>query len=172
MIVTIVGLMALVVLPRIKVDNASVDTGVRTVNMSVMVAQRDAVSRQHNVIVQFDTAAHTVRTVWDTNNNGTIDTGERGHPFLLPDKVILGRPSGVPKLGGAGEVSPVGKSTSKGPYFIVMRSGAVDRSDVVYLTTAKSMSSATDRTVRAVAIARATGRTVWYRWDGSAWRRG
>ena len=125
MIVTIIGLMALIMLLRIRVDNVSVDTTARAVSMSMMVAQRDAVSRQQNVIVAFDTAAHTVRTVWDANNNGVMDSGERAHPFLLPEKVIIGRPSAVPKLGGPGEVASTSRSTAKGPYFIMQRNGAV-----------------------------------------------
>ena len=172
MIVTIIGIMALMLLPRIRVDNVSVDTAARAVSMSMMVAQRDAVSRQQNVIIAFDTAAHTVRTVWDANNNGVIDSGERAHPFLLPEKVIIGRPSSVPKLGGATEAAATSRSTEKGPYFIMQRSGAMDRSEVMYFTTKKSMGSGPDHDVRAVAIARATGRTVWYKWTGSVWRRG
>lgn len=172
MIVTIIGLMALMVLPRIKVDNMSVDTAARAVSMSIMVAQRDAVSRQQNVIISFDTAAHTVRNIWDTNNNGVIDTGERSHPFLLPEKVMLGRPSSVPKLGGTAENAAAVRSTAAGPYFIMQRNGAMDRSDVVYFTTKASMGSGPDHDVRAVSIARATGRTVWYKWTGSVWRRG
>ena len=172
MIVTIIGLMALIMLPRIRVDNVSVDTAARAVSMSMMVAQRDAVSRQQNVIVAFDTAAHTVRTVWDANNNGVMDSGERAHPFLLPEKVIIGRPGSVPKLGGPGEVASTSRSTAKGPYFIMQRNGAMDRSEVMYFTTTRSMGSGPDHDVRAVAIARATGRTVWYKWNGSVWRRG
>lgn len=171
-IVAIIGILSLMVLPRIRVDNASVDTAARAVNLSMMVAQRDAVSRQQNVIIAFDTAAHTVRTVWDTNNNGVVDPGERGHPFLLPEKVVIGRPSMVPKLGGAGEVTSGTRTTSKGPYFIMQRSGAMDRSEVLYLTTRKSMGAGPDRDARAVAIARATGRAVWYKWTGTAWKRG
>ena len=171
-IVTIIGLMALLVLPRIGVDNASVDTAARAVSMSMMVAQRDAVSRQQNVIISFDTAAHVVRTVWDLNNNGIADAGEKSHPFLLPEKVMIGLPSSVPKLGGATEVESGARTTPKGPYFIMQRNGAMDRSSVMYFTTRKSMGSGPDHDVRAVAIARATGRAVWYKWNGSVWRRG
>jgi type II secretory pathway pseudopilin PulG len=171
MIVVIIGLMALLVLPKIRTGSVAVDTAVRTVNLSVMVAQRDAVSRQHNVIIAFDTVAHTVRTVWDVNNNGTVDTGERAHPFLLPEAVILGRPASVPKLGGASEVSPASRGNARGPLFIMMRSGGIDRSDVVYFTTKRSLTGA-DKDVRALAIARATGRAMWYKWSTSGWKRG
>lgn len=171
-IVAIVGIMSLMVLPRIRIDNSAVDAAARTVGMSLMVAQRDAVARQHNVIVKFDTAGHSVRTIWDTNNNGTEDSGEKTRPFLLPERAVLGRPPGVPALGGVTEVAAVQRTTSRGPYFIVQRSGAVDRSEVMYFSTRKAMSGGIDRDVRAVAIARATGRTVWYKWTGTAWKRG
>ncbi|MEO7998110.1 MAG: type II secretion system protein [Gemmatimonadaceae bacterium] len=171
-IVAIVGIMALMVLPRIRIDNSTVDTAARTVGMSMMVAQRDAVARGHNVLVKFDTAGHSVRTIWDVNNNGSEDSGEKTRPFLLPDRVVLGRPAGVPALGGSTEVAAVQRTTSRGPYFIVQRSGAVDRSEVMYFSTRAAMSGGPDKDVRAVAIARATGRTVWYKWTGSTWKRG
>lgn len=172
MVVTIIGIMALIVLPKIRIENGAVDAAVRTVSMSVMVAQRDAVARQHNVLVQFDTAGHTVRTIWDKNNNNREDSGEKSRPFLISERVLLGRPPGVPALGGTAETVPVRLSTARGPYFVLQRSGGADRSDVIYFTTVKSMAGGTDRDVRAMAISRATGRTVWYKWAKTAWRRG
>lgn len=171
-IVAIVGIMSLMVLPRIRIDNSTVDSAARTVSMSLMVAQRDAVSRGHNVLIKFDTAGHSVRTVWDANNNGTEDSNEKTRPFLLPDRVVLGKPGAVPKLGGVGEASVIQKTTSRGPYFIMQPSGALDRAEVMYFSTKTAMAGGPDQDVRAVAIARATGRTVWYKWNGTAWKRG
>ncbi|MEP6780789.1 MAG: type II secretion system protein [Gemmatimonadaceae bacterium] len=168
----IVGLMALIVMPKIRIDNSVVDTAARTINTSMMVAQREAVARQQNVLVMFDTAHHVVKTVWDANNNGTLDDGEKTRPFLLPDRVMIGRPADVPKLGGSGEVSVTGLSTEGGPFFIMMRGGSVDRSAVVYFTTRASMNGGEFRDVRAMSISRATGRPVWYKWGTGAWRRG
>lgn len=171
-VVTIIGIMAVIVLPRIRIDNGAVDTAVRTVSLSVMSAQRDAVSRQHNVLVQFDTAAHSVRTIWDVNNNNRADVGEKTRPFLMSERVILGRPPGVPALGGTAEATPVRLTNSRGPYFVLQRSGAADRSDVIYFSTPKAMAGGRDKDVRAMAISRATGRTVWYKWSRTAWKRG
>ena len=172
MVCVIVGLMALIVMPKIRIDNTQVDTAVRTINMSLMVAQREAVARQQNVLVMFDTAHHAVKTVWDSNNNGALDNGEKTRPFLLPERVIIGRPADVPKLGGSSEVEGVGLSTDGGPYFIMMRGGSVDRSAVIYFTTRASLSGGEFRDVRALSISRATGRPVWYKWGSGAWRRG
>ena len=172
MVCVVIGLLALVALPRVRIDNSQVDTAARTIGMSLMVAQREAVARQHNVLVMFDTAHHSVRTVWDVNNNGVVDAGEKSRPFLLPERVMLGRPSDVPKLGGETESSGPDKSTSNGPYYIMQRSGSTDRSTVIYLTTKSSLSGGNYRDVRALFISRATGRPVWYKWKGSAWGRG
>lgn len=172
MVVVIVGLMSLIALPRIRIDNSQVDSAARTITLSMMVAQREAVGRGHNVIVQFDTAGHTARTIWDANNNGVGDTGERSRPFMLPERVTFARPSDVPALGGSAEGAPTVRATSKGPYFILQRSGSADRAQVIYLTTRASTSGGADRDVRAVYVSRATGRPVWYKWSGTAWLRG
>lgn len=172
MVCVIVGVMALIVMPKIRIDNSQVDTAARTINTSLMVAQREAVARQHNVLVMFDTAHHVVKTVWDANNNGALDVGEKTRPFLLPERVMIGLPADVPKLGGPTETSVTGLSTDGGPYFIMMRGGSVDRSTVVYFTTRASMSGGEFRDVRAMSISRATGRPVWYKWGSGAWRRG
>ena len=164
--------MSLIVLPKIRIDNSTVDSAARTISLSLMVAQREAVGRGHNVLVMFDTAGHTARTVWDANNNGTADAGEKTRPFLLPERVVLGRPPTVPALGGTGEAAPTQLTTSKGPYFIMQRSGSVDRSQVMYLSTLTAMNGGAYKDVRAVYIARATGRAVWYKWTGTAWTRG
>ncbi|MEO7363857.1 MAG: hypothetical protein ABI120_26240, partial [Gemmatimonadaceae bacterium] len=122
--------------------------------------------------IKFDTAGHSVRTIWDVNNNGVEDSGEKTRPFLLSERVVLGRPPSVPALGGVADPLVVQKTTSRGPYFIVQRSGALDRSEVMYFSTRTAMAGGRDQDVRAVAIARATGRTVWYKWNGTAWKRG
>jgi prepilin-type N-terminal cleavage/methylation domain-containing protein len=172
MIVVIVGLMSLIVLPKIRIDNTAVDSAARTISLSLMVAQREAVARGHNVLVMFDTAGHTARTVWDANNNGVADAGEKSRPFLLPERVLLGRPPNVPPLGGTGELAPTQLTTAQGPYFIMQRSGSLDRAQVIYISTAEAMNGGAYSDVRAVYIARATGRAVWYKWNGTAWGRG
>jgi hypothetical protein len=93
--------MAALVMPRVRLDNSQVDTAARSFGMALMVAQRDAASRQHNVLLVFDTTAHFIRTVWDVNNNAQFDSGEKSRLFLLPERVVLGRPSSVGALGEA-----------------------------------------------------------------------
>jgi type II secretory pathway pseudopilin PulG len=166
MVIIIIGLLAALVLPRVRVDNSKVDTAARTIGMALMVAQREAVARQHNVLLVVDGGAHSARTIWDANNNGIADAGERSRPFLLPEQVVLARPGHVPALGAEAEApgSPL--------VIILQRNGAADRAHVLYLTTARAMSGNPHDELRAVQIARATGRPTWHVWTGTRWRRG
>ncbi len=172
MVIAIVSVLAALVLPKVRVENAQVDAAARTIGMTLMSAQRDAASRQHNVLVVFDTAAHIVSTVWDANNNETADAGEKVRPFLIPERVVFGRPAGVPALGGAAAGVGDMKSSPRGPYLVVQRNGAVDRSVTLYLTSFRARNGGKDKDARAVMVARATGRPDWYAWTGIKWRRG
>ncbi len=169
-VITMIGILAMLVLPKVRIDNTQVDTAARTLGMSLMVAQREAASRQHNVLLVFDTAAHTVTTVWDANSNGVIDPGEKTRPFLLPDRVTLGRPSSVSALGGASQSVPTMATAGGKPMLVVQRNGSLDRSVTLYLSTNTSMAGSATTDARAVVLSRATARPEWYAWTGSAWR--
>jgi len=170
--IAMVGILAALVLPKVRVDNAQVDTAARTIGLSLMVAQRDAAARQHNVLLVFDTTARTIKTVWDANNNGVANAGEKTRPFLLPERVVLGRPSGVPALGTASASIPTMLQSGNNPMLVLQRNGSVDRSVTLYLSTSRARAGGKDKDTRAVVIARATARPEWYAWTGGAWRHG
>jgi prepilin-type N-terminal cleavage/methylation domain-containing protein len=169
-VIAMVGILSALVLPKVRIDNSQVDAAARTMGLSLMVAQREAAARQHNVLLVFDTAAHTITTVWDANSNGVIDAGEKTRPFILPDRVILGRPSSVSALGAASASVPTMATAGGKPMLIVQRNGSLDRSVTLYLTTNSSMAGSTTTDARAVILSRATARPEWYAWTGSAWR--
>ena len=171
LVITMIGILAALALPKILVDNTKVETATRTLGMVLMVAQREAVARQHNVLLVFDTSAHTITTVWDANNNGRADAGEKTRPFLIPERVVLGRPSSVSALGTATESVPVTLKLGDKPMLVLQRNGSIDRGVTLYLTTATSMAGSRTVDARAVVLARATARPDWYAWTGSSWRR-
>lgn len=171
LVISMIGILAALALPRILVDNAQVDTATRTFGMSLMVAQREAVARQHNVLLVIDTSAHTITTVWDANNNATADAGEKTRPFLIPERVVLGRPSSVSPLGTATESVPVTLKLGDKPMLVLQRNGSIDRSVTLYLSSVASMAGSPKVDARAIVLARATARPDWYAWTGSEWRR-
>jgi prepilin-type N-terminal cleavage/methylation domain-containing protein len=171
LVIVMIGVLAALVMPKILVDNAQVDTATRTFGMSLMVAQREAVARQHNVLLVFDTSAHTITTVWDANNNAKVDAGEKTRPFLIPERVVLGRPASVSALGTASAGVPVTLKSGDRPMLVLQRNGSIDRGVTLYLSTIASMAGSPRAEARAVVLARATARPDWYAWTGSAWRR-
>lgn len=166
-VIIIVGLMAALVLPKVRVDNSAVDSAARSLQLSMLSAQRDAVARAHNVLVRVDGDQHRVSVVWDQNGNGEVDSGERSRPIMLPEAVRFAPPPGVPPLDG-------GPTVVNGPIttIVLQRNGAADAVHTVYVTSARSLAGFQPVEARAVRITRATGRPVWYAWTGTEWRRG
>ena len=177
LVIAIIGITATLVLPRVRFDNSRVDTAARTIDLVIMAAQRDAVSRQHNVLVVFDTAGGILRTVWDANQNQSAEDTERERLTPLPEQIEVARPPGVSALAGDSTSALAGVPDDRGPMLLVQRSGSTDRAATFYLTTTRSMlpdsmlPDETVREVRAVQVSRATGRSAWYTWTGSQWKR-
>jgi prepilin-type N-terminal cleavage/methylation domain-containing protein len=165
-VVVLLGLMFALALPKVRVDSTAVDTAARTISLAIMTAQRDAVSRGHNVLVTFDAAEHTTMSTWDLNNNGLAEDGEKRRPFLVPETVRFGRPASVPGLDG--DLSDPGESVT----LILQRNGAVSRARIIYLTSARALAGGEHTDARALRITRATGRPVWFAWTGTEWRQG
>jgi prepilin-type N-terminal cleavage/methylation domain-containing protein len=158
--ITVVGIVLAITLPNLRIDKKQVDAAVRQVGMGLLAAQREAVARQHNVLVVFDTAARTLVTVW-----------ERSGVFPLPAARLLQRPAGVGPV--PGDTAGVAQMTgiARGPSLVMQRSGSASRGVTVYLTMPASLTAAKPD-VRAFRVHRATGQASWYAWTGSAWRRG
>ncbi|MBU6366318.1 MAG: type II secretion system GspH family protein [Gemmatimonadetes bacterium] len=170
-VVTVVGVAMAMALPRMRTGQSRVDAFARMAATALVAAQREAVVRQHNVLVVFDTTAGAMRTVWDANNNARRDAGERVRVTPMPDGVTLRLPAGVPAVPGAGSGGGQPVSDSEGPALLLQRSGSANQGATVYLTTKGGLRSAL-RDVRALRVERATGQPIWFAWTGSRWRRG
>ncbi|MFO0094742.1 MAG: hypothetical protein ACK54K_10605, partial [Gemmatimonadaceae bacterium] len=169
---TIIVILPAITFKKKRIDNARVETAARAIDLANMAAQRDAVSRQHNVLVVFDTAARALRTVWDVNNDRTAGAGERLRTTPLSEALAFARPPGVSALGGDSTSASAGVPDERGPALLLQRSGSTDRAVTVYLTTTQSLRpKAAVRDVRALQVARASGRSSWFIWNGSVWRR-
>lgn len=170
-VVSIIAIMAAIALPKVRVEQAQVDGAVRTVSMAVMVAQREAVSRGHNVLVVFDTAHHVLRTIWDRNNNLALDAGEKTRPFPISERVVMGRGAGVPAFGASSADVPVMLSLNNAPMMVLQRNGGTDRPLTLYLTSSRAQRGYGEKDTRALTVDRATARPVWYVWAATGWRR-
>jgi type II secretory pathway pseudopilin PulG len=171
-VIVIIGLLALMAVPRIDYAHFRVDAGMQAVGTTLLAAQREAVAAQHDVIVQFDAPNRRVRLVWDRNNNGRVDAGERTRAIGLEDAVVFGR--GTAPARGFGPFPINFARTVEGvPAIVLHRNGSASDAGGLYLTSIRALTDPTHaRDTRALEIVRASGRPEWYRYSGSTWNRG
>jgi prepilin-type N-terminal cleavage/methylation domain-containing protein len=171
-VVVIVGLLAAIAFPSIDPDRHQVDAAMLAVGSTLQAAQREAVTRQHDVIVAVDPAARTLTLILDANNNGARDGDERARVVALDPQVAFGLAAAPPRAFGADPVSlPFGPDGV--PRIVFRRAGSASTAGGLYLTSTKAAAGAPARTgdTRAIEILRATGRVSWWRYTGTAWRR-
>ncbi|MGI8546035.1 MAG: pilus assembly FimT family protein, partial [Gemmatimonadaceae bacterium] len=101
-VLTLIGIVSALAIPRIRLSSYNADAGMRTVQSALQQAQRNAIVRQTDVMVSFDTVGRRIRTVFDLNNNHTVDSGEEVHWRPLEDSARFALPpSGVQLAAGA-----------------------------------------------------------------------
>src|ERR1043165_7891700 len=76
-VLVIVGMVIALAIPRIDTTKWRADAIATIVRTSLQYAQRQAITRQHDMVVSFDTTGERIRTFWDQNNSGFIDSQER-----------------------------------------------------------------------------------------------
>ncbi|MFZ5623792.1 MAG: pilus assembly FimT family protein [Gemmatimonadota bacterium] len=163
-VVSVLGILTAIALPRIDWQRYRVNSEIRNVVMALTYAQRLAVSLQHDVVATVDAPQRRLRIHEDANNNGIVDVNERVTFYKLEQGITFGRP-GVPDL-------PPPAPTNVLTQIIFRRDGSASSAGVIYLTTQRSLTDSTTADARALEIARATGRAVWYSYASGNWVRG
>lgn len=170
--IVIIGILAGLTLPRIDLERYQVEAAAQSIGTSLLTAQREAVSRQHNVLVIFDSTKMIVRTVWDANNNEQADGTEKSRAFQLPERVKFGRPSTIPARPNASTAMSPMTPLAGQPMLVFQRNGSADRSAFMYVTTSRAMiNPAVAKSTRFIEITRATGRPSWWRYSNTGWER-
>jgi len=165
-VVTIVGIMAALALPRLKAAQFDADAGMRTVQIALQQAQRAAIVRQSDVMVSFDTTGRRIRVVYDANDNHQLDAGEAvrwtqlqdGARFILP-------PAGVQLAATSSVVGNSIATRDNFPTVYYHRDGAVSSELELYVSSNRINTS----DMRALHVRQATGRVQAYRYNGSTW---
>jgi prepilin-type N-terminal cleavage/methylation domain-containing protein len=166
-VVSIVGILAALVVPRIRAAQFDADAGMRTVRIALQQAQRNAIVRQADVMVSFDTAGRRIRLVYDANDNHRADAGEtvRWAPLEEATRFIV-PPVGVQLTATAAVVGSRIADRDGYPTVYYHRDGAVSSELEIYVSSYRSNES----DVRALHVRQATGRVQSYRYDGSTWK--
>ena len=175
-VIVVIGALAGIAMPRINLSRIRSKSAIQTLGTSMLALQRDAISRQHNVLVLIDNATSSLRVVYDSTNDLTINNNERTRSISLGEEIVFGRPPGVPaRPFGNNAVNFTTLENSTGlPAIVLYRNGSAREFGGLYLSTRKAMMGAPGHTGEtwAMEIVRATGRAEWLRWNGTTWVRG
>lgn len=171
-VLVVMGILAAIAAPRLDVARYRADSAMQAVGSGLLVAQRAAVVKQHDVVVSFDTGARLVRTHEDADNDGRIDAGELVRVQPLDEGVAFGR-GGAPAFRiGDGPVSFTRAQAGR-PAVTFHRNGSASEEGGVYLTSARAARGGAHPTdARVVVVDRATGRPSWFNYTGPTWKQG
>jgi prepilin-type N-terminal cleavage/methylation domain-containing protein len=161
-VVVITGMMVALAIPRVDTTKWRADAIATIVRTTLQYAQRQAITRQHDMVVSFDTTGERIRTFWDNNNSGTPNTSERITWRGLDVGVLFTDPS-VKGVSGATISKPVNGAaiaTLNGyPTVTFHRDGSVSTDAEIYIKVAAHGPP----WYRAIRLTQATGRVDWFR---------
>jgi Tfp pilus assembly protein FimT len=172
MVIVVMGTMAAIALTKIDLSRIEANSAVQVLGTSMVAAQREAITKQHDIILTFSQGQTTVRMAWDRNSNGAIDAGERVRAIPLDGRIGFGL-GGAPARAFGTQPINFDRDINGLPALIFHRNGSASGIGGFYLTSRRALAEAGHSSdTRAVEIIRATGRTEWYRYTGAAWKRG
>jgi prepilin-type N-terminal cleavage/methylation domain-containing protein len=161
-VVVIAGMMIALAIPRVDTTKWRADAIATIVRTTLQYAQRQAITRQHDMVVSFDTTGERIRTFWDGNNSGTIGSNERVTWRGLDVGVLFTDPA-VTGISGVTINKPVSGSQivslSGYPTVTFHRDGSVSSDAEIYIKVAAHGPP----WYRAIRLTQATGRVDWYR---------
>jgi prepilin-type N-terminal cleavage/methylation domain-containing protein len=167
-VLVIISLTVAWALPRFSISRFRADAAGRLVRSILQTAQRNAITRQSNVIISFDSAGRRMRIFDDVNNNGAIDAGELVQYRQLAEASAFV----TPNWAGVNGTVPGGSVTGSGlvtiaslPSVVFGRDGSASTTLEIYVTTR----AAVPTEYRAILVTASTGRTAMYKWNGSIW---
>jgi prepilin-type N-terminal cleavage/methylation domain-containing protein len=171
-VVTIIGIVAAIAMPRIDFTRIRVDTAMQSAGTTFLAAQRLAVSRQHDVVIMFDVANSSIRIHEDVDGDGTIGAGERTRGYDLGDLVVYGLGGAPAHAVGANPITFT-QARNGFPALTFHRNGSASEFGGVYFTSRRAtLGSGLSKDTRLLQVERSTGRTAWFRYMASGWTQG
>jgi prepilin-type N-terminal cleavage/methylation domain-containing protein len=165
-VVVISGVMITLAIPRIDTTKIKADAIATIVRTTLQYAQRQAITRQHDMVVSFDTTGERIRTFWDGDNSGTITGTERVTWRGLDVGILFTDPAvnGVSGTAIHDPVSGAAIATLTGyPTLTFHRDGSVSTDAEIYIKVAAHGPP----WYRAITLTQSTGRVDWFRLNTS-----
>jgi prepilin-type N-terminal cleavage/methylation domain-containing protein len=170
MVCVLIGLVAGIAIPKFDINRYRGDGAARVIRVLLQEAERNAITRQSNVIVSFDMTYNRLRIVQDYNNNDTINVTDVVQYRKLPEGAHFATPSwpGINGTTVSSAITGAGMQTVSGMTSVIFRRDGSASSDIeMYVTNRDGVK--TD--YRGFLVTGSTGRSDWYTWNGQAWMR-
>ncbi|HVZ47931.1 MAG TPA: prepilin-type N-terminal cleavage/methylation domain-containing protein [Gemmatimonadaceae bacterium] len=168
LVMVVLGILVTIALPRIDIQRFRVNGAVQALGTTMLTAQRQAVTEQHDVIVYFDTTGKLLRIHSDADNDGVIDTGEHTRPVRLGEGIVFGRGPATAFAGAGSNAVNVTKVLNGYQAVVFHRDGSASEAASFYITSVTAQRGNTrPQDARALVVERATGRSQWWRFTGS-----
>lgn len=161
LVITMIGILAAVAMSRMDWTRYRADAAGRGTMAELAIDQRMALSLQANIVITFPDSTRMM-VLEDANNNGVADAGERVRYVVLDNNFSFGKAT-APDVPAPDNPATITSLTFH-------RDGSADVSGTIYLHGPGSDPAC--KHCRAVSVARATGRVVWYSYGSGAWVRG
>jgi prepilin-type N-terminal cleavage/methylation domain-containing protein len=166
-VLVLVGVLVGIAMPRIDFQRARVDSAALQLGSHLLLAQRVAVLKQHDVRISFDETARTVVIHMDADNDGTTAATEQTRTEAIEEGVRFALAGAA--LYGGGAALTFEKDADELPTLVFHRNGSASEEGAVHLTSLSPYGPQHDRAVR---ITRATGLArCWSRRTGT-WQEG
>lgn len=172
LVVVILGTVIAFAAPKIDVTKYKVESAMHAVGTTLLAAQRLSITKQHDIIVQFDQPNESMRIHDDSDNDGVMDPGEHVRAAPLGEAIVFGR-GAAPAMPGMGP-GPITVTKLVGgvPALVFHRDGSASEAAGFYLTSQWAATTGTrPQDARAITVDRATGRASWFRYGPPIWRR-
>ena len=123
---TIAGVVTAIAFWKLDIARYQINGDMLSVGTALIAAQREAVAKQYNLIVTFDTTNNDLRIVFDQNNNGKLDVGtERSRMLFLGNQVRYGLGTAPPMSWGSVPITfTQTEGTSGNPAVTFLRNGS------------------------------------------------
>jgi len=173
MVVVIIGIVARIAIPKLNYNRYRADGAGRLARILLQEAQRNAITRQSNVIVSFDSVINRFRIVQDYNNNDTINTTDWVQYRNMPEGAKFAKPNWSNAVGADGTTpaaSIAGSSllTVSGLQSLIFRrDGSASSNMTLFVSTRASVPTE----YRELIVTASTGRVDLYKYNGKTWIR-
>lgn len=162
MVLVISTLMITLAIPRMDTSRYRADAIAQIVRTTLQNASRSSITRQHDMIVAFDTLHDRIRITWDADNDGVAGPTERVTYRGLDTGVLFADPSITGIAGTQITSAIVGSAIAVNnglPSVTFHRDGSVSSDAEIYV----SIAARGPKFYRAITLTQATGRVEWYR---------